>query len=96
MVTARESTSDRRSIVAMSATSAEEPINPQYRTRRTARCGGVLQPRNVRRSQGYVPKIGVDMLLMRAAEGKSPQPVTEVNRRIDAADARPMTGVDAA
>jgi hypothetical protein len=36
------------------------------------------------------------MPMMRAAEGKNPQPVTEVNRRIDAAGARPMTGVDAA
>jgi hypothetical protein len=95
-VTAREGTADRRSIVPMSATSAEESINQQYRARRTARSGGVRLPRNFRGFLGHAPKIGVDMPLMRAAEGKNPQPVTEANRRIDAAGERPMTGVDAA
>jgi hypothetical protein len=92
-VTAHEDEVDRHPIVAISALSAEDSINPQYGTEGTARNGVVRLSGSIRGSQGYVPEIGVDM--PRAVEIHA-QPVAGADHMADAAAARPMTGVDAA
>jgi hypothetical protein len=92
-VTAREDEVDRHPIVALSAMSAEDSINPQYGTEGKARNGVVRLSGSIRGLQGYVPEIGEAM--PRAVDIHA-QPVAGADHMADAAAARPMTGVDAA
>jgi len=94
-VTAPQAAAERRSIAAISATSASDSINPQYRIGGRARNGGVFLPSNAWGSLGCAAKIGVDMPLM-CVVADSPWPVAGAEPGADAAFARPTTGVDAA
>ena len=95
-VTAREDEVDRHPIVALSAMSAEDSINPQYGIRGGAPYGGVCLPKDTCGFLGYADSVGVDMPLLRAVVAVNEHLEKVVSSEVEAAAEQVVPDVDRA